>query len=245
MHKVAAALVLVLSVSAAAREPVQQAVDFRECPQFFASGVAPRVAVVEKLKPRALCYEAFAILHSGRSKTPVFVAQRLNRASLTDAKDEKRTNRFFADARLPSAERAQLEDYKGSGYDRGHMAPAADMPTARAMAQSISLANMVPQNRTNNRKAWAGIERATRKYVMRAKGDVYVITGPVFDAVPKTIGGGKVWVPTHLFKLDYDEATGRAWAALGREYRQGPSGQADLIPRTGRADWGRVFADGQ
>jgi endonuclease G len=98
---------------------------FAACPQFFVNGTPP---VVEKHPlQRALCYDAFAILHSGESKTPVFVAQRLNRASIADT-GEKRTNRFFPDARLRSAERASLDDYKGSGFDRGHMAPAGDMP---------------------------------------------------------------------------------------------------------------------
>lgn len=50
------------------------------------------------------------------------------------------------------------------------------------------------------------------KYVIRAKGDVYVITGPVFEGTPKTIGPGTVWVPKYLYKLVYDETTGRAWA---------------------------------
>lgn len=186
---------------------------FAACPQFFAQEAPP---VVEK-RPmqRALCFDAFAILHSGESKTPVLVAQRLNRASVADA-DEKRTNRFFADARLRSVERATLEDYQGSGYDRGHMAPAGDMPTAQAMAQSFSLANMVPQAPTHNRGVWAtSVEAATRKYASRASGNVFVITGPVYSpsiADSPGIGLGLVRVPKYLFKLVYDEDENRAWA---------------------------------
>lgn len=160
---------------------------------------------------RELCYDAFAILHSGHTKTPVFVAQRLNRAAVADA-DEKRTNRFFADARLPSAERAQLSDYKKSGYTKGHMAPAGDMPTPAAMAQSFSLANMVPQIARHNSGPWQKIERDTRHYAGRASGDVYVITGPVFAHYVKPVGAGQVAVPTHIFKLVYDATTKKAWA---------------------------------
>ena len=116
--------------------------DFSACPQFFANAKPPVVA--PRPTNRALCYDAFAILHSGESKTAVFVAEKLNRASVADA-NEKRTNKFFADARLRSAERANLSDYKGNGFDRGHMAPAGDMPTAQAMAQSFSLANRFPK----------------------------------------------------------------------------------------------------
>src|SRR5690606_28669710 len=153
---------------------------------------------------RELCYDSFAILHSGSTKTPVFVAQRLNRQMLQQAQAIKRTDKFFADARLPAAERAELDDYRNSGWSRGHMAPAADMPTAAAMAQSFSLANMVPQDAKHNGGAWAKVEADTRAYVMRARGDVFVITGPVFDAKPQRIGSGGVAVPSHLFKLVYD-----------------------------------------
>ena len=186
--------------------------DFAACPQFFAGGRPPVVA----LRPthRALCYDAFAILHSGESKTAVYVAQKLNRASVADA-DEKRTDRFFADARLRFAERATLEDYKGSGFDRGHLATAGQMPTAQAMAQSFSLANMVPQAPQHNQGAWrVTVEDATKKYAGRAAGDVYVITGPVFVpsiAQSPVIGPGQVHVPTYLFKLVYDERERRAW----------------------------------
>lgn len=162
--------------SPATQSPTQSnAQGFAACPQFFAGGTPPIAPAAPQL--RALCYDAFAILHSGSTRTPVFVAQRLNHQLVQDA-DEKRTNKFFADARLPRAERAELSDYKGSGYARGHMAPAGDMPTPTAMAQSFSLANMVPQNSKQNSGPWAKIEKDTRQYALRAKGDVYVIPAP-------------------------------------------------------------------
>ena len=217
---------------------VDAAEDFTACPQFFANGKPPVVA--PRPTNRALCFDAFAILHSGESKTAVFVAEKLNRASMADA-HEKRTNRFFADARLRSAERATLDDYKGSGFDRGHMAPAGDMPTAQAMAQSFSLANMVPQAPEHNRGVWKmSVEAATRKYAARATGDVYVITGPVFVpsiAQSSGIGTGQVRVPKYLFKLVYDQSKNRAWAFWQEnsdETRASkPISYAELVKRTG------------
>jgi len=211
---------------------------FAACPQFFANGTPPIVA--KHPMQRALCYDAFAILHSGESKTPVYVAQRLNRASIADT-GEKRSNRFFSDARLRSAERASLDDYKGSGFDRGHMAPAGDMPTAQGMAQSFSLANMVPQFPRINRGVWAkSVESATRKYVSRATGDVYIITGPVYVpsiALSPSIGPGQVRVPKYLFKLVYDEQKGKAWAYWQENANatkaSPPISYAELVKRTG------------
>ena len=207
---------------------------FAQCPQFFANGQPPQVPDQPAL--RELCYEAFAVLHSGSTRTPVYVAQRLNRRLIEDA-DEKRADRFFADARLPRDERAELEDYKGSGYSRGHMAPAGDMPTPSAMAQSFSLANMVPQNIQHNSGAWAKIEQDTRRYALRAQGDVYVITGPVFTRESERIGSHGVKVPTYLYKLVYDATTGRAWAHW-QANREGervsrPISHVELVQRTG------------
>lgn len=218
----------------AAGDPVT---GFEQCRQFF-PGVLPRVPDLQKRQPRDLCYDAFAILHSGQSKTPVFVVERLTAAQLHDASDEERTNKFFADARLPKAERATLEDYRGSGYDRGHMAAAANQPTAQAMAQSFSLANMVPQSPENNRKLWAGIENDTRRYVRRAKGAVYVFTGPVYGTSgAQVIGPGRVWVPSHLFKLVYDQEANRAWAHWSENSNEARAGKpityAELVRRTG------------
>lgn len=211
--------------------------DFNQCSQFFANNTPPVLQSQVELKPRALCFSSFAVLHSGKSRTPIYVAECLNREVLQSAKHKKRTNKFFADARLPRVERAELDDYKGSGYDRGHMAPAADMATPEAMAQCFSLANMVPQAPKNNQKAWASIEKATRKYVMRASGDVFVITGAVFDDKPQTIGSNRVWIPRYLYKLVYDKAANKTWAHWIEntdEARAGkPISYEELVKRTG------------
>ena len=212
---------------------------FGGCPQFFVQGRMPVVPAAPLL--RELCFSSFAILHSGNTKTPVFVAQRLNRKMLTQAQSVSRADRFYEEARLPERERARLDDYRGSGWSRGHMAPAADMDSAESMAQSFSLANMVPQDQTHNAGAWSRIEQDTRKYVMRAKGDVFVFTGPVYGIVQRsgksdtretqntqkthesqntrtatvkhfqTIGLGRVAIPDAIYKLVYDPATGRSW----------------------------------
>ena len=193
-------------------QTTQRSATFDGCKDLFPGGrPIPLTTVSADWMPRGLCSDRFAVLYSGRSKTPLVVVERLNRQQVDDA-DEERTNKFFPDPRLPAAERAYLEDYKGSGYDRGHMAAAGNAPTPTAMAQSFALSNIVPQDPTHNRRVWSKLEADTRKYARRTNGDVFVFTGPLFDAGHQTIGRNKVWVPTRIFKLVYDQGTGRAWA---------------------------------
>lgn len=214
-----------------------QAGDFDRCADQFVNGRAPKVVREHPGLQRALCFDGFAVLHSGESKTPIFVAERLSYQRLKNA-DEKRTDRFYEEARLPAAERASLADYAGSGFDRGHMAPAADMETPNQMAQSFSLANMVPQAPANNRGVWAKrVEAATRHYVERTHGEVYVLTGPIYQGQVKTIGQGKVWVPTKLFKLVYDPVRRKAWAHVSDNHDKAklskPISYEDLVKLTG------------
>ena len=237
MYRTVCALLLAASLVLCTSATFAADAGFGSCPQFF-PGKPPLVSEESRLAVRELCFDAFAVLYSGVSKTPVFAVERLTRDQLADARDERRTGRFFADARLRSKERATLDDYRGSGFDRGHMAPAADMQTAQAMAQSFSLANMVPQSPENNRGAWAkSVEKATRKYVQRTGGPVYVFTGPVFPIEPQTIGPGHVWVPQYLYKLVYDSKANRAWAHWieNSDHARGakPISYRELVSRTG------------
>ena len=210
------------------------AAGFDDCPQFFA-GKPPSTSAYGQLRP--LCFEEFAVLHSGQTKTPIFVAQRLNARMLEQAKDLKRSDKFYPEARLPERERAQLSDYKRSGLSRGHMAAAGDMSTKYGKAQSYSLANMVPQDPTQNGKPWSQIEQDTRRYIRRAKGDVFVITGPVFGKQHRTIGDGQVWVPDAVFKMVYDPATGQRWVHLQDNQPSTKAGKPlsyeEFVQRTG------------
>lgn len=213
----------------------QAQTNFSACRQFFPGGRPPVVPAGPAL--RELCFDSFAVLHSGQTKTPVFTAQRLNRGMLLQARNVERSDRFYPEARLPAAERAQLDDYRGSGYSRGHMAPAGDMHTGQAMAQSFSLANMVPQNQSQNAGPWNKIEADTRKYIMRARGDVYVFTGPVYAQRPQAIGAGNVAVPAYLYKVVYDATTRRSWVhwqSNSRHAKAGPPiSYGEFVKRTG------------
>lgn len=214
---------------------ISSAAGFADCPQFFPGGRAPMVPAKPQL--RELCFSEFAVLHSGATKTPVYVAQRLNAQMLEQGRELKRHDRFYADARLPRTERAELEDYKRSGYSRGHMAPAGDMSTPEGKAQSFSLANMAPQDSKHNSGAWARIEKDTRRYIERSRGDVFVITGPLFEGVQESIGANQVRVPSHFFKLVYDATNGRSWVHIQRnaaDERPGPPiSYEEFVQRSG------------
>jgi endonuclease G len=133
------------------------------CDQHFADGTPP-IITKESLtsKTQMLCFEGYAVMHSGVSRTPIWSAEHLTAKRIEAAKGLKRHNTFHAEEQLPPRDRAKLADYVRSGYDRGHMSPSGDMPTENAQHESFSLANMIPQNPKNNQILWEGIEEATR-----------------------------------------------------------------------------------
>ena len=139
------------------------------CPQFFPGGQPPALTN-PRLAQRTtlLCNDGYAALASGVTHGAIWSAERLTAASLAAARGIPRQGAFHPDIRLPRTDQAQLDDYRRSGYDRGHMAPSGDMPDERAQEQSFALSNMVPQTAALNRGVWEGIElehRVTAKVV--------------------------------------------------------------------------------
>ena len=201
---VAAALAIVhasLSAAASARPSA--------CPAFFQDGQAPDVDHRLSAATDELCFSKFAVLHSGVTRTPLWSATRLTAAEIRAAARTERNDDFHAESRLSRERRAELKDYKHSGYDRGHMTENSAIADQDDEEQAFSLANIVPQNRNSNRGLWERIERATRSLVLR-DGELFVVTGSIFDAAPMKVGG-RVSVPASLWKAIYSPRGG--WAA--------------------------------
>ncbi len=165
--------------------------------------------------PTLLCRTGYALSHNSRRKVPDWVAYHVSRQKLSYGK-VPRSNDFRADTDLPPGRRAELSDYRGSGYDRGHMAPAAVMKWSRqAMSESFLLSNIAPQVGPGfNRGIWRILEKRVRQWAWQ-RGDLYVITGPAYlGGRPKTLGKNSVAVPSHYYKIIFDPVRVEAIAFL-------------------------------
>ena len=117
---------------------------------------------------------------------------------------QSRTDDFRPDP-LISTGSATLADYSGSGYDRGHMCPAADMKLNKtSMSETFYLSNMSPQVAGFNRGIWSTVEDQVRKWAIEFDG-LDVATGPIFNDNLGTIGADKVTVPGYYYKVLYSE----------------------------------------
>ena len=117
-----------------------------------------------------------------------------------------RTDNFRADPNVATGS-ASLADYRGSGFDRGHLAPAADMKWSReVMSESFFMSNMSPQEPGFNRGIWKKLEGKVRDWA-NADGSVFVATGGILTNGLPTIGRNQVSVPRFYYKviLDYSE----------------------------------------
>lgn len=181
------------------KSTAQASRDFSNCQEFVQLGIPGD-------QGQPLCRIGYALAHDAERKTPIWVAERLTRERAM-AKAERK-NTFAPDPDLQPGERAELRDYKGSGLDRGHMAPNADFNwSADAANESFYLSNMVPQVGVGmNQGIWKELESATRLWAVR-RGEVFVFTGPIYEGKYRKIGKGKVAMPTSLYKIVYDNAT--------------------------------------
>jgi endonuclease G len=181
----------------------------RECPQFTAYG-APEAQW--SATTQQLCKKNYAVIHSCTVKNPVAVMEHVSAEDVSGS--AQRRDDFREDPAVRPECRSTLKDYAASGYDRGHLVPAANnTQSADIMSESFFLSNMVPQVPNHNRGIWRILELQVRDSVRATGQDLYVISGAVYGQGHATIGNG-VAVPTQLFKIIINKKTGTVTAFL-------------------------------
>ncbi len=194
----------------------------RSCSSLHPDGTAPLILNPKLARgTRSLCFRAFVVLHSGTTRTPLYVAEHLTRVSVEAARAlDTRDDRFHPEPRLTTVERSELADYRGSGLDRGHMAPSGDMGAPQDDHDSFSLANIVPQDARLNRGGWADLEGYVRD-LSGTLGQAYIVTGPAFTGGSLRRLNGRVLVPSHVWKAVYVPGQGAgAWIVGNDRERQ-------------------------
>mmetsp|Transcript_1231 Transcript_1231/g.1880 ORF Transcript_1231/g.1880 Transcript_1231/m.1880 type:complete len:387 (-) Transcript_1231:61-1221(-) len=159
------------------------------------------------------------IAYDSRTKNPIYVMERI-RLSARKKTADRATKTFYESKDIPSYHRSRNGYYRKSGYDRGHMAAAANHSSDEEMNDTFSLCNISPQHPVMNRIVWSRLENLTRKLVGQERSAI-VITGPLW--MPNKILRGEnglrdkflyshygfgvppsiVQVPTHFFKVVY------------------------------------------
>lgn len=149
-----------------------------------------------------LSYSGFDLGYNEQYEQAAWVAYVLTRLEIESGTIE-RTDNFRPDTNIRTGS-ATLADYRGSGFDRGHLAPAGDMQwDPEAMSESFLLSNMSPQLPAFNRGIWRRLETEVRNWALE-KDSLYVITGPVLSPIDSFIGESQVGVPHLYFKILVD-----------------------------------------
>jgi endonuclease G, mitochondrial len=183
----------------------------------------PAVSAVEKV----IRHTGYSLLFNDTYKQADWVAYELTKEETT--KRFERNNKFVTDP-LVTTGTASDKDYAGSGYDKGHLAPAADMEwSSTAMAESFYYSNMSPQEPGFNRGIWKKLEELVRTWAIE-NNSLYIVTGPILTEGLPAIGPDHVAVPKYFYKviLDY---TGPEIKGIGF-----------IIPNTGSSEPLQTFS---
>ena len=147
--------------------------------------------------------EYFTLSYSEEHEQAEWVAYILTRENLQKPWNDRKDN-FRPDPKIKTGS-STPNDYRGSGYDRGHLIPAADLAfDEEAMAESFYMSNISPQSRNFNKGIWRELEELTRNWAKKFK-KLYVVTGPILsEPIKGSIGDNEVSVPSGYFKVLLD-----------------------------------------
>lgn len=144
---------------------------------------------------------AYTVLYDSPTRLPIWVAWRLT-ADHVDGDYSRNGLKFAEDTDVPEP-RATNDDYRNSGYDRGHLCPSGDNKwSSEAQLQSFLYTNCCPQTHSLNAGDWNELEQRCRKWASEY-GEIFIVSGPILTegVKHKTIGKHKVVVPERFFKV--------------------------------------------
>lgn len=164
--------------------------------------IAYEIPLMGKQCPEQLIrHYSYTVSYNHELCIPNWVAWELNAEKLVER--ESRNKHFLPDPQLPLNMAVTTDEYKNSGWDRGHMCPAGDNKYHwRAMDACFYMSNICPQNSNLNRGDWKELEEACR--VWAAREPVYIVCGPVLYRKPKYGYIGQTFrirIPDAFFKV--------------------------------------------
>ncbi|UXP31390.1 DNA/RNA non-specific endonuclease [Reichenbachiella agarivorans] len=144
-------------------------------------------------------HEFYTLKYNEKTEQADWVAYKLTATNLKNAKF-KRKDDFRPDPAVQTKS-AHPDDYKGSGYDRGHLAPAADFTWDESgLSETFYMSNMSPQAPGFNRGIWRSLEEKVRDWAIANK-EVFVVTGPIYEGKTSNIGKNHVAIPSGYYKV--------------------------------------------
>lgn len=140
----------------------------------------------------------YTLSYSEAHEQAQWVAYSLRREHLTD---HERERPFFIEDPKVGSGSADWRNYRGSGYDRGHLCPAGDRRFSKeAYDETFYTSNISPQDRDFNAGIWNRLEQQVRQWC-RKHGDLIVVTGGVLEEGLEEIGSEGVDVPRAFYKI--------------------------------------------
>ncbi len=144
-------------------------------------------------------HAAFSLGYDNDWEQARWVAHRLTAAQVK-AEGLRRSDDYRPDPAVKDRS-AERDDYRGSGFSRGHLAPSGDLNyDARAMSESFYYSNISPQRAEHNAGVWRELEENVRDWAVD-KGELYVVTGPIISRGAQRIGANRVAVPEAFYKV--------------------------------------------
>ena len=166
----------------------------------------------DKASIQIIKHDAYTVGYNLHNLTPDWVAWSLD-SNRVNKKAVSRDNESFSTDPMANGRKVTTFDYSRSGYDRGHLCPAADNRfDQKAMTESFYLTNIAPQDHDLNAYTWCDLETACRFWAKKTT--LYIVAGVITDAKPRRIGDAGVAVPSYFWKVILKQYKGR-WEAAG------------------------------